>query len=81
MAENKPKALRCDHALYGLLTDERWLEVKCKRRACGYKKGLVVLHTIDIQSGKVVSTQRFADPRFTKENTNAVKHPSASVRT
>jgi len=79
MANPKPLPLRCDHALYGLLTDERWLEVKCKRRACGYKKGTVVLHTIDIQSGTVVSTKRFADPRF-KENTNAVKHSSTAVR-
>lgn len=55
--------LRCDHALYGLLTDERWLEVKCKRRACGYHKGLVVLHTIDITTGKVKDTHIFTDPR------------------
>jgi hypothetical protein len=80
MTDSKPKPLRCDHALYGLLTDERWLEVKCKRRACGYQKGLVVLHTIDITSGKVVSTKRFTDPRITKENTDAVKHPSPAVR-
>lgn len=81
MANPKPLPLRCDHALYGLLTDERWLEVKCKRRACGYEKGSVVLHTIDIQSGQVVSTRKFADPRFTKENTNVIRHPSPSVRT
>lgn len=80
MANPKPLPLRCDHALYGLLTDERWLEVKCKRRACGYQKGLVVLHTIDIQSGKVVSTKRFTDPRYNKENTDAVNHSSPAVR-
>lgn len=80
MANPKPLPLRCDHALYGLLTDERWLEVKCKRRACGYQKGLVVLHTIDIKSGQVVSTKRFTDPRFNKENTNGVNNSSPAVR-
>lgn len=59
--------LRCDHTLFGLLTDNRWLEVKCKRRACGYVKGTVVLHTIDIHTGGVVKTKRFADPRKQKE--------------
>lgn len=74
------KSLRCDHALYGLLTDERWLEVKCKRRACGFKKGLVVLHTIDIKTGKVVSTKRFTDPRFIKEKSNVVDNAPAALR-
>lgn len=57
-------SLRCDHTLFGRLTDNRWLEVKCKRRACGYVKGTVILHTIDIQTGEVVSTKNFADPRL-----------------
>lgn len=54
--------LRCSTDLYGRLTDNRWLEVKCKRRACGYAKGRVVLHTIDITTGKVVRTQKFSEP-------------------
>lgn len=80
MKDSEPKPLRCGHALYGLLTDGRWLEVKCKRRACGYQKGLVVLHTIDITSGQVVSTKRFTDPRITKEKTDAVNNSSPAVR-
>lgn len=55
-------SLRCNTDLYGRLTDNRWLEVKCKRRACGYKKGTVVLHTIDITTGKTVSTKKFSEP-------------------
>ena len=57
--------LRCDNTLHGRLTDNRWLEVKCKRRACGFVKGTVVLHTIDITTGEVVCTQRFAEPKNT----------------
>ena len=55
--------LRCENNLYGRLTDNRWLEVKCKRRACGFTKGTVILHTIDIITGAVVKTNRFAEPR------------------
>jgi hypothetical protein len=73
--------LRCDTTLHGRLTDERWLEVKCKRRACGYVKGTVVLHTIDITTGQVVSTKRFAEPKRKKEEGHASHHPSTAVRT
>lgn len=59
--------LRCETDLYGRLTDNRWLEVKCKRRACGYVKGTLVLHTIDITTGKVVRTQKFKEPHPTKK--------------
>ena len=59
--------LRCGTNLYGRLTDNRWLEVKCKRRACGYSKGILVLHTIDITTGKVVSTKKFTEPRPTQK--------------
>ena len=72
--------LRCETTLHGRLTDERWLEVKCKRRACGYVKGSVILHTIDITTGKLVSTKKFAEPRPRKEQANASHHPSAAVR-
>jgi hypothetical protein len=72
--------LRCDNTLYGRLTDSRWLEVKCKRRACGYSKGTIILHTIDILTGQVVSTKRFAEPRNKKEEADASHHSSPSVR-
>lgn len=73
--------LRCDNNLYGRLTDNRWLEVKCKRRACGYVKGTVVLHTIDTTTGKVTDTRRFANPSNQKRRgQDASHHPRASVR-
>lgn len=72
--------LRCDTTLHGRLTDNRWLEVKCKRRACGYVKGTIILHTIDIQSGQVVSTKKFAEPRKPKEEGHASHNPSVAVR-
>lgn len=73
-------SLRCDGTLYGLLTDGRWLEVKCKRRICGYSKGMVILHTIDLQTNEVVSTKKFAEPKNQKGEGNAPHNASASVR-
>jgi hypothetical protein len=72
--------LRCGNTLHGRLTDERWLEVKCKRRACGYVKGSIILHTIDITTGKLVSTKKFAEPRTKKEQADASHNSSAAVR-
>lgn len=74
--------LRCDTTLHGRLTDNRWLEVKCNRRACGYVKGMVLIHTIDIITGEVVSTRRFAEPKNQrKEQGNVPDTARASVRT
>lgn len=74
--------LRCGTTLHGRLTDERWLEVKCKRRACGYVKGTVVLHTIDITTGKVIQTEIYADPSTqNRRGHNASHHSPTSVRT
>lgn len=56
--------LRCKGTLHAILSDDKkYIEVKCKRRTCGARKGLVVLHTIALDSGKVVDTRRFADPK------------------
>lgn len=58
-----PKELRCAGTLHGILSDDhKHLEVKCKRRSCGARKGVVVLHTISLDTGKVVKTSRFAEP-------------------
>jgi hypothetical protein len=55
--------LRCGGTLHGILSDDgKYLEVKCKRRACGAGKGVVVLHTLSLSTGKVTSTKRFAEP-------------------
>lgn len=72
--------LRCEGTLHGRLTDNRWLEVKCKRRSCGSHPGNVVLHTIDIQENRVVKTQIFANPKPQRRNQNAVDSSTAAVR-
>lgn len=73
--------LRCEGTLHGRLTDGRWLEVSCRRRRCGYSKGKVILHTIDILTGEVVRTKQFRNPdKQRKEGHDASHHPSAAVR-
>lgn len=55
--------LRCSGTLHGIMSDDgQHLEVKCKRRGCGARKGVVVLHTLSIKTGKVVKTVRFRQP-------------------
>lgn len=55
--------LRCEGNLYGVLDDDhKTLEVKCKRRTCGAKSGIIVLHTLSLETGQVVSTRRFKQP-------------------
>jgi len=54
--------------MYGILSDDRQsLEVKCKRRSCGAGKGIIILHTISLDTGQVVKTERFAEPHQRKE--------------
>jgi hypothetical protein len=56
------KELRCGGTMHGRMVSEFLLEVKCHRRSCGAKKGVVVLHTFDTMTGDLVSTQRFKEP-------------------
>lgn len=73
--------LRCEGTLHGRVTDERWLEVKCKRRICGYRSGIIILHTIDLQTGKVVRTSKFAEPKKqNRRSHNGSDNASAAVR-
>lgn len=72
--------LKCKGTLHGRLTDNRWLEVKCKRRACGYVKGIVILHTIDITTGEVTKTRSYAEPTMKKGRGNASHNPPPAVR-
>lgn len=56
--------LRCDGNLYGILSDDGLtLEVKCHQRRCGYRKGIVILHTISLANGRVIDTKRFREPK------------------
>lgn len=60
--------LRCEGNLYGVLSDDlTTIEVKCKRRRCGAAQGVIVLHTISLETGEVVETKRFREPNLRKE--------------
>lgn len=54
--------LRCEGSLLGVMIDETHIELPCKRRRCGKRPGVVVLHTLDITTGEVTRTRKFADP-------------------
>lgn len=60
--------LRCEGTMHGILDDDSsTLEVKCKRRGCGARPGVVILHTFDVKTGKLIGTQQFSEPRVRKE--------------
>jgi len=59
--------LRCQGTLFGILSDDhQTVEVKCKRRICGASNGVVVLHTIQLSTGRVIKTRRFSQPTLEK---------------
>lgn len=53
--------IRCDHKMHGELL-EGFLEVKCSSRFCGAGSGIVVIHRFDVESGKLIETNRYRDP-------------------
>jgi len=60
--------LRCDGTLYGVVSDDhQTIEVRCTRRKCGHEAGVIVLHTLSIETGKVLNTRRFREPLIRKE--------------
>lgn len=54
--------LRCPGTMHAKL-DGEVLEVKCRRKSCGYHPGVVVLHRFDVHTGKLTGTMRLADPK------------------
>jgi hypothetical protein len=58
--------LRCGNTMHGILREGRYLEVKCKRRPCGAKPGVVVLHIFDLTTGLLTGTKRYRDPHKMK---------------
>lgn len=72
--------LRCGgNTIHGRMLNDHTLEVKCKRRACGVKPGVIVLHEFDIRTGKLIQTRQFANPR--KESvTNGSVQSSIAIR-
>lgn len=55
--------IRCENKKHGELTDDGLVEVKCSSRFCGAAPGVVVLHTFDAQTGKLVQTRVFRNVR------------------
>jgi hypothetical protein len=60
--------LRCDNEIkFGeLFPDEELLEVKCRSRRCGAAPGVIVIHSFDLATGKMVGTEVFRDPVKTR---------------
>lgn len=54
--------IRCENKMHGELV-EGFLEIKCRSSFCGSGPGIVVIHRFDVESGKLVETNRYRDPR------------------
>lgn len=59
-----PIELRCDNGIkFGeLFPETRTIEVKCRSARCGATAGIVVLHEFDVETGKLMGTERFSEP-------------------
>lgn len=70
--------LRCDSSiLHGIMVAEGVLELPCRSRWCGKRPGVVVLHRFNIQTGELVETLRFSEPKVEKEGRNASRQRTA----
>lgn len=72
--------LRCGHNLHGVLIDENTLEVKCRSKACGAKRGVVVLHRFDLTTGHLISTNIYRDPTTNGEVRNGARGKPVALR-
>ncbi len=55
--------LRCDmRILFGIIDGEA-IEVKCKSHRCGAGDGVVVLHRFSLETGELIGTNRYRNPR------------------
>lgn len=64
--------LRClGNVLFGVVSKDArgTIEVKCRGKWCGHQAGVVVLHTFNLETGKVEGTEKYNDP-------NSVFNPS-----
>jgi len=59
--------LRCSSKKHGVMLSDSLFEVKCDSRFCGARRGVVVLHRIDIKSGEMISTVKYKNPNSRKE--------------
>jgi len=71
--------LRCLGTLHGVL-DGDVLEIKCHRRICGHKPGVVVLHRFNLHTGEM-ETRRYKDPPLgRRSNANGIGNEQPGVR-
>jgi hypothetical protein len=55
--------MRCDgNKLHARITDEGYIEVKCRSKFCGASADVVVLHAFDPKTGRIVITRRYRNP-------------------
>lgn len=71
--------LRCGGTMHGRMLDSTQLEVKCKRRSCGHRPGIVVLHIFNVTTGTLLKTLKFADPQKGQVNYGS-SEPGPAVR-
>ncbi len=73
--------LRCPNRLHGILKSAAsgLYEVKCPSGFCGSGKGVTVLHTFDLSTATVVSTQRYRTPN-TERKVNGISRDAVAIR-
>ena len=55
--------LSCGSRLHGVINPETGLlETKCRSKACGAGKGVVVLHYFSLETGDLIRTEKFRNP-------------------
>jgi hypothetical protein len=59
--------LRCDNGIKFGELEYSVLQVKCRSARCGAGRGVVVIHSFDLLTGKMVGTDRYRDPVIVEE--------------
>lgn len=66
----RPHELRCPGRLYGVITDEGLIEVKCRSYKCGASPEVVVFHYFDPETQEITKTKKFQDAKVLFDRTN-----------
>ena len=70
--------LRCDSSiLHGIMVGDGIIELPCRSRWCGKRPGVVVLHRFNINTGELLETLRFSEPKVAKEDSNGTRQGTA----
>ncbi len=55
--------LRCDNGiLHGTIREDGHIEFRCRSKRCGHEPGVIVIHTFNAVTGKLLKTNVFAEP-------------------